>query len=359
MNKNNISKIRIKDIAGLAGVSAGTVDRVLHNRGEVSEKTRKKVLEIIRELDYQPDILASLLAAKRNFRIAVLIPEVNQGSTFWRYPMEGIEDGLREIMHFGISLERYFFDYFDRKSFIEKSAKVIESMPQGLVLAPVFAEEATSLVKRCREIKIPVVLVNANVCLENCIAFVGQDSFQSGMVAAKIMHYGLKDNDRILIVNFMKKEVGRQAHIVKREEGFRSFYESNLKHHGKAFGFLNVTDVSEKNMDMVLEDAISSSSEQLKGIFVTNSMVFHVARFLEKNDLNDIVLIGYDLLEENMTYLKKGIIDFLISQRPYEQGFKSIMALFHHLVLKKEVDRDQFLPIDIITKENLGHYIYK
>ncbi|MFP4365724.1 MAG: substrate-binding domain-containing protein [Bacteroidales bacterium] len=359
MNNNNVSKIRIKDIAGLAGVSAGTVDRVLHNRGEVSEKTRKKVLEIIRELDYQPDILASILAAKRNFRIAVLIPGVNERSTFWKYPLEGIDDGFREIMHFGISIDRYFFDYFDRKSFVDKSAEMMENKPHGLILAPVFAEEASNLVKRCKEIKIPVVLVNANVCMEDCIAFVGQDSFQSGMVAAKIMHYGLKDNDGILIVNFIKEEVGRQAHIVKREEGFRSFYENSSKCSNKSFSYLNITDVSQKHMETVLEDAIYRVSDPLKGIFVTNSMVFHVARFLEKKGLNDIVLIGYDLLDENMAYLRKGGIDFIISQRPHEQGFRSVMALFHHLVLKKEVDRNQYLPIDIITRENLGHYIYK
>ncbi len=358
MNKNDISKIRIKDIAGLAGVSAGTVDRVLHDRGEVSENTRKKVLEIIDEMDYRPDILASTLAAKRQFRIAVLIPEVNENSAFWKYPLQGIEEGFREIMHFGISVDRYFFDYFDRDSFIERSAGMLKSMPQGLILTPVFAEETSYLVKKCNELKIPVVLINAKVCLENCIAFVGQDSFQSGMVAARIMHYGLKDDPGILVVNFMR-EKGNQTHILKREEGFRSFYQDNLNYPDKAFRYMNVNDVSDRGIEMVLENAIFSSADQVKGIFVTNSRVFHVARFLEKNDLDNIVLIGYDLLEENMEFLRKGVIDFLISQKPREQGYKSIMTLFNHLVMKKEIEKNQYLPIDIIAKENLEHYIYK
>ena len=49
-------KIRIKDIARLANVSTGTVDRVLHNRGEVSAKSREKVEKVLKEINYQPNI---------------------------------------------------------------------------------------------------------------------------------------------------------------------------------------------------------------------------------------------------------------------------------------------------------------
>ncbi len=49
-------KIRIKDIARLAGVSAGTVDRVLHNRGNVSTEARRAIEAVFREVDYRPNI---------------------------------------------------------------------------------------------------------------------------------------------------------------------------------------------------------------------------------------------------------------------------------------------------------------
>mgnify|MGYP001091850464 FL=1 len=51
MNKN----YRIKDIAELSGVSTGTVDRILHERGKVSEDARKKVEKVLKEIDYQPN----------------------------------------------------------------------------------------------------------------------------------------------------------------------------------------------------------------------------------------------------------------------------------------------------------------
>ena len=49
-------RIRIKDIAQMAGVSVGTVDRVLHSRSGVSESSRIKVEEILKKLNYQPNM---------------------------------------------------------------------------------------------------------------------------------------------------------------------------------------------------------------------------------------------------------------------------------------------------------------
>jgi LacI family transcriptional regulator len=355
VNNNYLPRIRIKDIAGLAGVSTGTVDRVLHNRGEVSKETREKILGIIREMDYQPDILASILATKKAIRIAVLLPEDEQATPFWKYPMAGIEEGLREIMHFGISLERYFFDYSDSASFLEQSAAMLENKPHGVILAPVFTRESGSLLDKCNKQSIPVVLINSNICLRHCIAFVGQDSLQSGMVAARLMHFGLKEDAGILIVNFIRED-GNKEHILKREEGFRKYYSGQLESGGPDLKFINISDTDDLQIDKALQAALFSPPGKIRGIFVTNSRVFQVARFLEKERIRNTILIGYDLLEENKDYLRKGTIDFLISQKPREQGLKSIMTLYHHLVLKKTVERNQYLPIDIITKENLEHY---
>ena len=64
----------IKEIAELAGVSRGTVDRVLNGRGAVSEQTERKVLEIAQALQYRPNRAGIVLAArKRNLKIGVLL----------------------------------------------------------------------------------------------------------------------------------------------------------------------------------------------------------------------------------------------------------------------------------------------
>jgi len=95
----------------------------------------------------------------------------------------------------------------------------------------------------------------------------------------------------------------------------------------------------------------------IKAVFVTNSRVSAVAHYFHDKSIKDIFLVGYDFLPDNIENLKRGTIQFLICQKPEEQGYKGIMALFNHLVLSSAVEKEHFMPIDIITKEN--HSFYK
>ena len=87
---NNLpERIRIKDIARLAEVSVGTVDRVLHGRPGVSENSKKRVEKILNELNYQPNMYASALASNKKYNFACMLPIHGEGS-YWC----AIEKGL-------------------------------------------------------------------------------------------------------------------------------------------------------------------------------------------------------------------------------------------------------------------------
>ena len=88
-----------------------------------------------------------------------------------------------------------------------------------------------------------------------------------------------------------------------------------------------------------------------------NSKVFKIAKFLEKYQYQQLRVVGYYLIKENIPFLESGVIDFIISQNPFLQGYNSVMSLFNFKVLKKEIIKDQLLPIDIITQENLKYYL--
>ena len=84
-------RIRIKDIAQMAGVSVGTVDRVLHSRSGVSESSRIKVEEILKKLNYQPNMYASALAYNKSYTFYLLLPK-HESEAYW----EEIEEGARK-----------------------------------------------------------------------------------------------------------------------------------------------------------------------------------------------------------------------------------------------------------------------
>ena len=75
-------RIRIKDIARLADVSVGTVDRVIHGRSGVSEASKKRVEEILKQLDYQPNMYASALASATKYTFGCRLPEQLDGESW-------------------------------------------------------------------------------------------------------------------------------------------------------------------------------------------------------------------------------------------------------------------------------------
>ena len=100
----NKQKITIKDIARLTGLSKGTVDRVLHNREGVSKKSYAKVMKVIEDLGYEPNIYASLLAQNKERVVAVLLPRSKDGA-FWELAEPGIVRGMDFGRNFGIKVQ--------------------------------------------------------------------------------------------------------------------------------------------------------------------------------------------------------------------------------------------------------------
>ena len=102
------SHIRIKDIAEKAGCSIGTVDRVIHNRGKVAEPVRERVLRIIKELDYKPNVSARVLAGKRTITLGILLPAFRQGE-YWELPRLGINEAMDRFNEQGFTITSRWF----------------------------------------------------------------------------------------------------------------------------------------------------------------------------------------------------------------------------------------------------------
>ncbi len=344
--------IRIKDIAKIAGVSPGTVDRVIHNRGEVSEETRRKVRAILRKVDYQPDIVASALTSKKTYKFSVIMPVSVNGKDFWSIPDLGIERALAEIQRFGISIDRYLFDQFDRNSFAAKAFDLLADHPDGILFAPVFLNDSLRFISECKLRGIPVTLFNSNIEESGADSFIGQDAERSGYLAAKLMQYGLSAPSDILIINLSARK-DNYNHILLRENGFRKYFEEHPVP-GLELHTLDTLHSSDEKMESELNRSFSSLN--VKGIFVTSSRVYKVAEYLRNHRSAGINLLGYDLLPPNVAALKDGSISFLISQHSAEQAYRGIISLFNLAVLKKSVDPVQNMPIEIVCSENVDYY---
>ena len=349
-NENNNSGI--KEIARLANVAKATVDRVIHNRPGVAKKTKEKIEKIIKELDYQPNIFARRLASRKVLQFATLIPRVSKETDFWSAPLQGIDQAGMEIKQNGIIIKKYFFDLNSRKSFVEQSKMILKTKPDGVLLAPSFVEESTAFIRSCKKLAIPYVLINADIPGQNSLCYIGPDLFHSGYMCAHLINYLVDEGDKILTVN-ISSSMEQHHELLRKEEGVKSYFEKN-----KITPNLIKTNIEETSSGSVATalSKVLRTHPDTKLILVPNSRVSTVAKYLEKQKSEHILLIGYDFTQENLHYLDNNIIDFLICEKPKEQGYKGIMTLYQTLVFDFPVENVHFMPIDIISKENYKFY---
>jgi LacI family transcriptional regulator len=348
------NKIRIKDIAKLAGVSAGTVDRVIHNRGQVTEENRTKIKKIIDELNYKPNLLARSLASKRSYRIVTLLPEYQDSKNYWEAPITGIQKGWKEIADFNVNLISLFFNQSKVESFNQKATELLDHKPDAVLLAPVFKEETVRLTSSLDKLAIPYVFIDSNIEGVNNLSYFGQQSYQSGYLAARLLQTGLPEKSVIAVIKPFKTNVSNQT--VNRERGFTAFFEQDGLKNNYTFLYVDYNQENDTERRQQIEQFFSENPE-IKAAVIFNSRVYEIAGIIEKLNFKNIRMIGYDLLKRNADYLRKGIITFLIAQRPEEQGYQGIMTLFNYLVHKQDVAKVQYVPIDILTQENIDYYM--
>ena len=360
VNKKNTTiekdtqKSGIKLIAELANVSIGTVDRVLHNRPGVAQKTKDDVLRIIKELNYEPNILARRLVSKKLYKFVVLIPKPTEENPYWNSHITGIDTAADEIKQYGVLLDKLMFNQNDVNDFLKVCEKVKNEEYDGILMVPFFHDESIEFLEHCKEKSIPVVFFDTNISQSDTMSYVGQDAFKSGYLAGNLISYLLQPKETVLVVSInATKKSNNHVNFLKREEGFRNCAAQTSAFHIK---ILNYNSEEQKNS---LEEEILhylKSDLSIKVLFVTNSRAYKVSEILVKNNITNLKLVGYDLIEPNINYLNTGNIDFLISQEPIKQGYSGIMALFKNLILKQPVEKETYMPIDIIMKDNLEFY---
>lgn len=350
MEKEN-ALFGVKEIARRAKVSTATVDRVLHNRTGVSEKTKQRINEIIKEMDYQPNILASRLASRKVINLAALIPGVSEETDFWLAPLSGIRRAEAEMKQYGVQVQVFFFDLNDKDSFAEKGREMVDAGVHGILVSPSFIEETKKLAAECSRRKIPFVFIDSNIPDLQSLSYIGPHLRKSGYVGAKLLTYRLESDKKVLIINISKEVDNFNYHEI--EDGFRAYFND----HKQPNEIVRI-DIRETDYQSVARHLtyVFHLNKDIGAAFVTNSRVHTVASFLKNSHRTHVSLIGYDFVKENVGYLENNVIDFLICHRPDDQGYRGMMALYQTLVINAPVTKQNFMPIDIVTKENYEFY---
>ncbi len=346
-------KITIKDIAVRAGVSAGTVDRVLHNRPNVSKSALEKVNKALEEMDYKPNMYASALAYNKSYDFYCVLPK-HESEAYWDEIEEGAQACTEFRRDFGISLKFIYYERFNNQSFTRMVREFFTAKIDGVIIVPTTLEQTARFTEKLTERGIPYVLLDSYIPDLKPLAFFGQDSFASGYFAARmLMLIASKEKEIALFKQTRDGKVGSKQQA-NRETGFRHYMVDH-------FPDIKITEV-----DLPLDEDREQYNPILEKFFTEHPLVHHcitfnskahlVGEFLRKTNRRNIQIMGYDMVPKNEECIRQGSISFLIAQHAYQQGYASVDALFNAIVMKREVTPVNYMPIEILTKENVEFY---
>ena len=339
----------LKEIAERAGVSIGTVDRVIHNRGRVSRKTLENVRRIIEQTDYKPNMFAKNLKLSKYFIFGVVMPKPSDDDEYWALPINGINRAQQELSGHKVDVKFFFYDKYSEKSLNDTIPKILGTKLDGLLMVPAlpgpFEKFAAKIPK-----DVPCVFFDSFIPNLTYITYIGQDSFRSGFLAGHLMHILIKEPGYLAVI----KVLPEGYHITDRVNGFLSYFEKYPDYRLRVYD-LDVSkgsSILDKNVKKIFDENPTPC-----GIFVSNAYTHLAAEYVQANGLKGKVhIIGYDPIEKNIKYLKNDVIDFLISQQSEKQGYEGIYSLYRKVVLNFPSPKKVFMQLDIITKENVAYY---
>lgn len=346
-------KIRIKDIAEQSGVSVGTVDRVLHNRPNVSKSARDKVEAVLKNINYQPNMYASALAYNKSYTFYCIIPR-HGSEAYWDEIEEGANKACEARRDFHIHVKMMFYEQFSPETFTKKCNECLADNPSGVIVVPSELEVTKKFTDILHERNIPFILLDSYMPDLKPLSFFGQDSFCSGYFAAKMLMLIASNEKEIMLMKQTKDGKVASKQQDNREVGFRHYMQDHFPK-VKILELDLPLDKDKNKYDTILEDFFADHP-YIHHCITLCSKGHIVGEFLLKTNRRDVQIMGYDMVERNAKCLRLGSISFLIAQHAFMQGYNCVDTLFKAIVLKKKVDPVNYMPIELLSKENVDFY---
>lgn len=336
--------VTIKEIASLANVSRGTVDKVLNNRPGVKESTKKKVLKIAEELNYQPNIIGKALVRSRDpIRIGIILtPDYNP---YIQELQSGIQTARKEFSPFGLEVITKLMTTLEPSEQLTIIDELVNANVQGMAVFPTNAPEIIDRVNQLIANQIAVITFNSRVEGIRHLSFIGQNHYKGGRTAASLLGKIVPAPIRVGVI----------------------ISSSNLScHHDRLSGFQDklsetysdamILDIQE-NQDRK-EDAFRITLEycnrypELNAIYLTSGGIAGVCSALDVADKKEAVkVICHDLPPETLSLLKSGQISFALGQNPQQQGYQLVKVLFEYLIKNITPNEEIEIPITIAIDE--------
>lgn len=338
--------VTLQQIADKAGVSRGTVDRALNNRGRIRPEVAENIRRIAKEMGYRTNKAGRAMSmAKKYLNIGVIVQSTE--TPFMQEVLKGVEEAKSEVEGVGGTVNVHKITGIDAEKVIQAMDELKREKFHAIALMPSDDQLLRQKINQfVREYNIPIVTFNADIEDSDRLCYVGQNGKQSGRAAAGLLGELVGEEGKVCIVsgyennNALNNRVkGFLLEIANRYPeiqviGPRYTYDDNW--------------VAEKLMEEILE-----LHSDIRGVYIAGHSEKGVCECLRKTK-RKIKVVANDVVEENMHYLEEGTINFLIDQDPFSQGYEPTMILYRLLLEGDSPEREfQYTNIVIKTRYNI------
>jgi LacI family transcriptional regulator len=284
-----------------------------------------------------------------------MMPEPEQ-DPYWEMAGVGIKHAQKDGAFYGLNINLFTFDLDDSESFSTVAEQVIQANPDAACMSPVFYEESLVILDNFYKTKTPCVLFNTRMAKSineyTPFCFIDPNLYRSGRVAAELMNLVLPHAKKLAVMH-AHENIECLMHMKERERGFKDYYtEKQSEVDISSHSFL----IKDKSFESKISHIITQT--MLDGIFVSTSSTTSItAQAIKKHNKRHIQLVGFDLLKQNIHFLKTNIINFLINQNPQFQVYQGLRYLMNNLLFDKKIPSIHQLPIEIVTKENCESFL--
>jgi LacI family transcriptional regulator len=336
----------VRDLARLANVSVGTVDRALNDRSGIRETTRDRILKLARDNGYAPNLSARALSFKRSsLRIGLCIPR--EIRYFYDQIYAGFTEEAARYEHVGLEV---LYKPVSKLSSPSASAinALLDSNVDALVITPGSAKSMVPLIEKAeRERNVRVVCIASDdspTCRSTAISV---DPNVNGSVAAELMAKIVPPGAKVAILTGM---LATEEHKIKVNSFCRTFPVECRG--GKVVkiiqGYENEEEVFTKTIQLLREE------KDLGGIYISTVNSIPVCRAVEiEGRAGKIRIISTDLFAELTPYFVNGTLSASIYQNPYRQGQIAVQLIVDHLLHGKPFPHTYYLNPIIALRSNL------
>ena len=337
--------VTMKKIAELCGVSRGTVDRVLNGRGRVSPQTEAAILDMAKQLGYEPNPAGKALAARKH-RPLISVVLSSEGNAFFDEVLRGMKEAAKEYDIYGLEVQYNTMKGYNVNQQIELLQSVKEKS-NAIVVNPVDSPRIADLLNQFIEENIFVVTVNNDIKNCNRQCFVGSDYFNGGVTACAMFEVVLGKKASIGIVTGSNQILGHRSRL----DGFKKRMEQLPE--------FKIVDVVENDDDEItsynITQKLLKDYPNIDGLFLVAGGVYGASRaVLDLPEENRPFVIAFDSVPTTVEMMRKGVVKVILYQHPYRQGHRAIDLAFEYLVNgRPPVKAEHIFKNEIRLLENL------